>query len=185
MYNTAVEEGKESQYFVNYKAYGTPQGKRSTDLVSSLWTASEVWEETLEELMDSGKCNFIKFWKFMKGDTGTKFSNVGPLTAYLLVADYVEAGLVQEPTLDELAQLILELNRGALQGLRALGLLPLGKHHKVTPSDVLLAVKKIWAYLEETLSGEVKEKIQLSPILLEHALCKYSRLGIQANTVIG
>ena len=61
----------------------------------------------------------------------------------------------------------------------------LGKHHKVTPCDVLLAVKKIWAYLEETLSGEVKEKIQLSPILLEHALCKYSRLSIQANTVIG
>ena len=134
--------------------------------------------------MDSGKCDFIKFWKFMKGDTGIKFDNVGPLTAYLLVADYVEAGLVQEPTIEELAQLILELNRGALQGLRALGLLPLGKHHKVAPCDVLLAVRKVWAYLEENLSAEVKEETKLSPILLEHALCKYSRLGIQANTVI-
>ena len=45
-------------------------------------------------------------------------------------------------------------------------------------------MKKVWEFVEKEMSEELKDKVGLSTILLEHALCKYSRLKLSASESI-
>ena len=176
----ATAEGKPKEYFADVSAYGTPNRFRNTSIVPELWKASSLWEERIEDLED-GQFDPIEFYQWICGKEAShhtvKFTNIGPLTAYLLTADYVHAGMVKMPTLDEMATLIHSIGRGALAGLRALGLLPRGQQ-AATVNDVSLALDKLVNFLSEKLTEEEKKKMDFNLILVEHALCKFVRLNV-------
>ena len=55
---------------------------------------------------------------------------------------------------------------------------------RLTEGDVYVAMQKLWDFMEKEMSEELKNKVGLSTILLEHALCKYSRLKLSASQPI-
>ena len=81
------------------------------------------------------------------------------------------------PSVEQMAHIIHSVNKGAVSGLRMLGLLPRGVQ-AVTGHDVSVATSQLWKYLESSLSDDLKEKMPWNVITLEHSLCKFSRLGI-------
>lgn len=184
VYDEALQSGLNDDYVRKINAYGQPNFHRQPSIVPQLWESSEVWEDMLKKLRkdDDGKIDPVDFFQFMVGKKGVKFANISSLTAYLLTADYVAAGLVGPPSFDAMAGLIVDISKGALQGLRDLGLLPQSRTHKVGKPDVELALQKLWAYLEEHLEEEVKTQFNFNLVFLEHALCKFTRLNINVAT---
>lgn len=175
------EDKKPASYFADMGAYGTSNRHRDPGIVEDLWKASAAWEPFME---DSPTPSAISVYQFLMGlhpksprmSPHHKFRNVGPLTAYLLVADYVQAGLIPPLSLSEIAAFVHTLNKGALKGLRLLGLLPLGLQ-AVSVQDVLHALEKLMECLQSNLGADTCAKIELDWIMIEHALCKYSRLN--------
>ena len=173
------QDEKPVTYFVRNRAYGTPNKHRNPSITESLWFASEVWEEWLDSNEEDGSICPVELFTFLMGQSPckAKFRNVGPLTAYLLTADYICAGLATMPSVEQMAHIIHSVNKGAVSGLRMLGLLPRGVQ-AVTGHDVSVATSQLWKYLESSLSDDLKEKMPWNVITLEHSLCKFSRLGI-------
>lgn len=102
------------------------------------------------------------------------FPLLGPLTAHLLVADYVDAGVVEPPDAETMARVICRIDAGALAGLRALDYF----HNR----DALRYVKErafmdLYAYLDNEFTPDEKRRLNWGPICLEHGLCKYSRFA--------
>lgn len=107
------------------------------------------------------------------------FHNVGPLTAYLLVADYVYAGLVTQPSAADIAFFICTINRGAFQALLNLRLLP----SAAKVEDCTAAVTHVWQYLDKHLPDDSKAQMPFDFILIEHALCKVTRLKLTPGSI--
>jgi len=120
---------------------------------------------------------------------------MGELITYLLTVDYVYAGLVERPTLEEMAQVINKLNSRAAIGLEKLFLIPMsprteakvvrGKkrspHHKQVDPGIEVpliktALQLIMDYLMKNFSAEEQAMMRLDWFIIEHSLCKYSRL---------
>lgn len=178
--NAAIARGVPDSYFCDPKVYGSYNRHRDPKIVEELWTQSAVWNKVLEKFDEDGNCSALDFYKIMAGKTeGIKFTNVNTLTGYLITADYISAGLVRQPTVEEMAEILVLINRGGLAGLRALGLLPLRKTNVVAAPDAAVALQKLWEYLKENCLDMVKDRLSL--VLIEHALCKYSKLRITGD----
>ncbi|KAJ7065948.1 hypothetical protein B0H15DRAFT_807641 [Mycena belliarum] len=103
----------------------------------------------------------------------TAFPLCGVLTAHLIASDYADAGIIEPATVDEVAQKIVDIDAGAVDGLRALDYFhdssPFGHHARNGFID-------LYRYLDTELPALVKKRMQFSPHMLEHALCKYKRI---------
>lgn len=178
-HNRMQRAGKPKDYFVRNRIYGTASKHRTVDNVPRLWADSQWLEEKLESLEDNEQFPPQDFFKFLIGKnrkTNAKtFYGLGELTAYLLTADYVYAGIVSPPTLDDIAYFIYTINKGAVKGLRTLGLLPKGA---VTEQDCRIAVQRLYDHLDTSLDSELKPRLPFDFILLEHSLCKFQRLKV-------
>ncbi|KAJ7741798.1 hypothetical protein DFH07DRAFT_688069, partial [Mycena maculata] len=83
--------------------------------------------------------------------------------------DLSYAGAVEAPTVDDIAFIIWDLNKGAVAGLEELNLIPLHKQ------AVKHAVRALYKRLQQALPEEMKTAVGFDPIVLEHSLCKFSR----------
>ncbi|EKM51259.1 uncharacterized protein PHACADRAFT_32253 [Phanerochaete carnosa HHB-10118-sp] len=110
--------------------YGTANKHRNTNIVPDLWNASDSWESKVGNFRQGNKFSPVQFFKFLLGCNKphhvVKFKNIGPLTAYLLTADYIQASLVHMPNINEMAEIAHSINRGAISILQALVLLSRG-----------------------------------------------------------
>lgn len=178
--NKSKEQDKE--YFVRNRAYGSATKHRTVDIVPSLWAASVVWEPFLAKhqgkLLEPQALYHFLLQKDGKGKRKA-FYNIGPLTAYLLVADYVYAGLVSPPSAQDIAFFICSIDLGAIQALVQLRLLPSGAQVE----DCVEAVEQIYQYLDQQMEEEVKARMPLDYILIEHTLCKITRLKVTAESI--
>ncbi|KAF8059618.1 hypothetical protein FPV67DRAFT_1453989 [Lyophyllum atratum] len=180
-----IDLNKPETYFCRKDAYGVPIAERSTDLVSKYWRASETFK--WEELTKDGPVKFEDCWKWLSGGRPTRFYQLGPLSAYLLTCDYVYAGVVLPPTIEEMARTIRTINKGAVNGLNKLGLLysvswPAEAMMDVQPTRGDVEVEKvqrglqsIYDRMDRLLRPGVKRDVGLDLIMVEHTLCKFSR----------
>ena len=115
-------KGRPVTFFCNPSALGQPISERTID------NASHFWEVSV-------KCEWPAVWplKFanmydllgrIKDDL--RLPGCGPLGLYLLCADMVRYGMVERPSLDEMADVIFNLRKGALSGLELLGYITRG-----------------------------------------------------------
>lgn len=168
----------------NIRAYGTPDPGRGPHHAPKLWKKAEVWEDLVDMMRGEGqyegqetRITMTQLYRFF---LRLRVPQMGSLGAYLLAADYSYTPVVQvKPTPTEVADLLFELDKGAVSGLQDIRLLPSGNLH-FTREDVVEAFNSLFEYLEDELDEDFKAFIHFDAIMLEHALCKYRRLNAQA-----
>ena len=126
--------------------------------------------------------SFIEFYQLL---LQKRIKNVGELTAFLLTGDYVYAGVVEMPSVEEVGSLIWQLKRGALDGLRDIGLVAENGQIAVTEEETISAFTTLYDYTQKQLDEYpgLAEKMTFDPIMMEHALCKFHRLKILKDGV--
>lgn len=158
------------------KAYGgNPAAKRSPKLAPDIWKATETWPSAMAAY-GTAKMPWSEAVDWVQSSNMPQ-SGPGTLTGYLLTADLACSGVVEEPTASEIAEQVLKLGKGALSGLVTLGI-ALSK--KATASKEAIAEACTDGFCDLYVAvkyalGDDSERMGFSPIMLEHALCKFSR----------
>lgn len=168
-------------YMVNSSAYGTCISGRNTDLAAGYWDAT-ILPQPWTEFMKKSPVSFMSCYQFFLASHPTKrFMEIGTLTAYLLTADYVYAGVVVEPSMEDLAELVSKINRGAVHGLELLHMIPErgtkanGNKKRAKVSDCLAGLIQAKAYCEHHFTLGERKDIGFDNIELEATLCKIKR----------
>ncbi|KAJ4483025.1 hypothetical protein C8J55DRAFT_559848 [Lentinula edodes] len=171
-------EHRGERFICNPHAYGTTKG-RVLGNDQQFWTSSQVLYEKLRGSHTSfiGICKFITYGK---DDRKRKlFPLFGDLLAYLLMVDFVYAGYVSWPMLEEVARAIAELSEGTLHGLQKMGLISMDHFKK---EDVEEAFKALYFFLDQDEKfATVKKAVVFDLFMVEHALCKVSKDRVFEN----
>ena len=101
------------------------------------------------------------------------FPNIGKLVALLICGDLANAGVVEQPTVKQMARLMFDVDKGAILGLQCLGII---SSKDPSLQQVEIGLSFLHNYLETNLTAEEKELIGYGIDMLEHGLCKYTRL---------
>lgn len=191
-WNAVVEKHSDLpiSYMVNASAYGSCNPHRHTKLAAGYWDAT-IFPQPWTEFVKEGPVSFLSCYKFFLASRPTKrFMEIGTLTAYLLTADYVYAGVVVDPSIEDLAELVSKINRGAVRGLEILGLIPErgtredGTKKRAKVSDCLTGLIEAKAYCDHHFTLVQRKDTRFDNIQLEATLCKISRahnLGLLAD----
>lgn len=171
-------------FFCDDAAFGPSNFRRTIEVVEK-YAQSLARFSWAEKFQDRVQVPFLECWDWLRGDTNVKdekrFPVLGPLASYLLTADLSYTGAVVAPTVDEIATVIWDLNKGAVAGLEELNLIPLrtesegGTKARADKDNVRRAVKVLFKRLERLLPEEMKTAVGFDVIVLEHSLCKFSR----------
>ncbi|KAI0069350.1 hypothetical protein K474DRAFT_1758130 [Panus rudis PR-1116 ss-1] len=172
---------RNSGYIFNPRAYGRGidrvrrNGIRNAAL---LWQASQGWEAFLRTKRSFYLQEMFEYIQSL--DCLALNAHI----AYLLARDYVDTELVKDPTPEEVGKLIWQLNGEALQALLQLGLV---LEAEFLTEELIISVfvdlyHSVKFQLEEmdpaTQDESYIDRMQFSPLMLEHALCMYIALGI-------
>ncbi|KAJ4496220.1 hypothetical protein C8J55DRAFT_402488, partial [Lentinula edodes] len=160
------------KYICNPCAYGTTKGRVSTN-DKNFWIASEILFEKLQD----PNISFTTIWQFVVNarDHHNKklFPSFGDLSAYLLTVDLTYAQWIPWPDLDEVAQAVFVLAKGALHGLQKIGLVSADSY---TKEEVVEGFKMLYRFLDEDPKFKtIKQAVVFDPFMVEHALCKMSK----------
>ncbi|TFK80210.1 hypothetical protein K466DRAFT_504286 [Polyporus arcularius HHB13444] len=170
---------------LNMSSYGQPQCRRFKAVLKDpvkyfqqeqqfrdLWARVQATNTDDPELK---KIPFLRFLKWTQSTVNSQkvFPMLGNLTGYLLSADFVYAGRVARPSVEEIGRVIARMGLGSLRGLIALG-------HPLTmdssAEQVADAFKYVHDELEKAFTAEEREWMMFDPIMVEHTLCKYNRV---------
>lgn len=77
------------------------------------------------------------------------------------------------PSTAEMAELVFILKKGAMTGLARLGMIA---EEKPAKKDVIAAFTRLSEYLTKELTNQEQAHMIYNILMLEHALCKYTRL---------
>jgi hypothetical protein len=184
----SIGEKDTERYFCNPKAYGPYNCFRTTSSSEQYWESSGRPELT-SWLKKNIKPTYLEQWRFFKGsylkDSNGKyerdskdkkkkaFPQIGNLISHVLTADYAHAGKVQLPSIEDMGELVAEIDAGGLKGLRALGYLD--GVPKPSKEQVTGGLRDIYEYLSANLTERQKRLMDFGMLLIEHALCKFSR----------
>jgi hypothetical protein len=177
LFNTYPD--KHPSFFCDKKAFGQTIRDRTWDRYQDYWTISQsnafIWPPDRKFASTWRNVNHFKD-KFndpaLHGTNLPPWRGVGKLNLYMLVADMCAAGLVDPPTVDDMAGIVVELRMGALAGLVSAGFCL----RKCSPINVRTAFVTFYHDMTNTLSEEQANRFNWNPIVAEHMLCKFSRL---------
>lgn len=145
-------------------AYGVYAMDRSADNAPSYWEKAGLLVEWLKALGDKRMRGFVETSNKLKSE----LTGFGDLTATLMTIDLVYAKAVVPPTDEAFASHIFKTNKGAVSGLRHLGVIPWeGSAH--TPDNVDRFVK-LYRACKANFHGQT-----FDIFVFEHMLCKYTR----------
>lgn len=202
-YNSLLQFMKDNDktLWYNPRAYGNPcRGWDHVDTWKRYWDAVHlVWASRVKKQKENGKSiaiasfclnltnkqaelrtfsNFVAWLETVKFQDGRNaFRLVGKLTRVLIAGDLVYAGMLDEPTVDEMGVMIAKISKGGIGGLRYLNLLP--PHipgYPFTPTQVLNAYTIVYNRLKEALDSEEWNEMGMNTLVLEHSLCKVKRM---------
>lgn len=186
-----ASSGKPKEYFVFGNAYGPNNPWRSLDRLSEYWESRGRWTSFWQIYPQA---NAIQLYEFLvqtkknpnfglsarnktaatdKRSMVSVFQGIGPLTALLICGDCALAGLIPMPSPSEMGELVGIVDKGALTGLDRLRLTNKGSSSR---EDIIKAFVNLHAYLEQELTADEKNAMHYDVIMLEHSLCKYTRL---------
>ncbi|RDB26592.1 hypothetical protein Hypma_005589 [Hypsizygus marmoreus] len=148
-------------YFINSNAYGTANKNRNLEAIETLWKQRRLWAPFIQTNPDP-----VEVYEFLVYPN--RFRNVGPLTAMLLTGDLCKAGVIRQPTIEELGALVWKVKKGAVSGIK-LGLVA----KCPTEAEVINAVRDLWEFLDEELTVAEKAAMSFDFWCQEHGLCKY------------
>ncbi len=176
--------GAKDGYFCNSAAHGSPTAFRTLDRYKDFWEVTNR-----KDFLWPPDRNFATTYAFFKTYKPTKdvqklidgemktveynlWNGVGKLTRYMLVLDMWGAGLLDCPSLDDIATIAAELSLGACKGLTLLGYLANGGKG----DEAKQAFCDFYNDVRERLSDEQIENFQWCPVTTEHFLCKFGRM---------
>jgi hypothetical protein len=184
----SIGAAETEKYFCNPKAYGPYNCFRTTASADQYWESSGR-PELSDWLKRDIKPSYLDQWRFFKGtylkdakgnyekDSKNKkikaFPQIGNLVAHVLTGDYASAGKVELPSVQDMGEVITEINAGGLKGLIAIGYLAGIK--KPSQEQITVAFEHLYQYLEANLSERQKNLMGFGVLLVEHALCKFTR----------
>jgi len=171
---------KKKTYFCDMSAYGSCNPKRRIENASIYWESLRdgMWEA----FVGTREVAFKDCYDFFLCPKGRNlFPQLGPLTAYLLTADLSYSGVVEPPTLEEIAGTICDLDKGAANALRRMRLIPLKDHS--SKDAYRQAVKSVYETVLNLIPSEKHSSLFVDFILIEHMLCKFSRSYDRLNRV--
>lgn len=152
-------------FYVNKTAYGSCQSERNTCLLGEYWKISGAnWELHQKENPTLEIAQLFKFF--------LTFKNIGPLAAFLMVGDLIDSKFLPVPSPKALGSLISQLDKGAMKGLKRLGLVAENSKQE----DIETAFVDLHNHLVSQLTAEDRTTIGYNVVMLEHALCKYQRI---------
>lgn len=172
----------DSRYICNPSAYGVYNKSRSPKLAEDYWeaTGKHDWSSFVKNQTVPFTDCYQQF--FRPGKAPARFPQIGSLAAYLLTVDYMYAGIVDPPTLDDISDVVRCINRGAASGLEHLGLIgPRVKNKRgqgysmPNEAECRGAIRKLWEVLASVISIEEQQYLPVDGILVEHISCKFSR----------
>ncbi|VDC01043.1 unnamed protein product [Peniophora sp. CBMAI 1063] len=170
------DAGREECYFVSHRIYGRNLN-RSTKNVRSVWESSIF-------PTPAGR-SFKRFWSALHEGYGPehryKVRFVGPLLALHIAGDYFAAGYLDEPTVQDMAEIIRLINSGGVKGLRAMGFIPdhipvPAKSSKYDLRVVQKAFSDYYTWLTASVDPANLVKWRWSVVSAENHLCKHLRL---------
>ncbi|KAI4294438.1 hypothetical protein K525DRAFT_274325 [Schizophyllum commune Loenen D] len=151
--------------YCNGSAYGRTRGRS--------WRHHEdCWKEAqkLADFIQHGRPGTSKpysFYQLTKFIDKLKIPSCGPLISFLLAGDLYYCGAAPAPTFKEISQLS---HAGAVRGLGKLGL-----PHTSNP-EAASSMSQLFDAISAELSDKEKSEWGWDALMLEHALCKYTRL---------
>ena len=174
-------KGKPARFFCNTAAYGVHNPLRNVELAHTYWASlkGNVWPDFVRDrVVPFKECySFFRSQVEAGASTAPKFPNIGPLTSYLLTADLVYAGVVERPSIQDVAWIIREVNKGPIAALESLGLVNIRQTGTSKPdlSQCQAALEYMYGVVCEVVPEECWEILHVDYITLEHSLCKFSR----------
>jgi hypothetical protein len=174
-WNTLVEELAKTKplgYFCDKNAYGQFSSSQDIANVPAFWAASTN-KECSSWLTSTTPINFQDLYNLFLTATidGKKaFPGFGKLKAFLLAADYAIAGKATTPSPREVGEIIFHIGAGGIKGLRQLGF------DCTTATKTGEAFSNVYNFLAKSIPPERKQQMKFGVFLVEHALCKVSRL---------
>ena len=198
-YKSGEGSTKEDKYFVISSAYGPANHHRTLELIEKYWSLRHEWTDfsankfngimslfyflSSQPMEPEDIDNFADYdpkeekKKLKQQNIGKdplpNFPNIGELTALLICGDLANAGVVEKPTVQQMARLMFDVDKGAILGLQRLGIV---KSANPSLQEVEIGLSFLHNYLETNLTAEEKELIGYDINMLEHGLCKYTRL---------
>ncbi|KAF8956817.1 hypothetical protein BDZ97DRAFT_1925083 [Flammula alnicola] len=179
------------RYFCDPGAYGRYNPKKKTDLVDEYWRELQENRWPGLDVLVGERIPFMVCFRFFRPVDGPHFKQLGELCAFLLTVDYVYAGVVEPPSIDDIGQIIQIVNKGAVRGLELTGLLPTcfetvsGSKTKPKVSACTEGLRRAYnvtkKYVEDdfvvdaALEQSVTHSVGMDYAVVENALCKFSR----------
>jgi hypothetical protein len=163
------------EYYVKKTCYGQSQSGRQLSLLPSYWEKRLLWNNLFNK---SEKPTMTQVFRWLtsqdKTTKTTTFPNIGNLTALLICGDLVEAGILPMPSAKEWAESIDKMGKGSKAGMEKCGLVGKGSKRE----EFCMAFSSLDQALQAELSQEEKVAMGYNIVMLEHALCKIQRIGV-------
>lgn len=176
--STKTKDGEKEKYYANICAYGFNNIKRKTENISMYWAECDRWTSFLETKPGAKEMyKFLLQSKSRKEGSTKVFTNIGPLAALLICGDLIETGVLKMPDVDVWAELIYHVKKGGITGLQRLALL----NDTYTEEEAVQAFSKLHNFIGQNLTEEEHLIMGYDIIMLEHALCKFSRVTRKAG----
>lgn len=174
---------KEHKYFCDKGAYGTPT-RRSMDHIDTYWKDLDATKylELVAVDREPTFADIAQAFDTVVVTTGaqkvTLLPQLGPLGKLNLSGDLVYAGVCPAPSVEEMAQQIVDVNAGSIAGLRLLHYIsdswPSSSETRV--ACVAQALQSLRDLLDaEFCDADDCSVMALDIISLEHSLCKFAR----------
>ena len=173
---------KGEEYYVKKSCYGQSQTGRQLSLLSSYWDKRLLWNDLFNKSEKPSVTHVFRWLTSVCASTDqtkkttTLFPNIGKLTALLICADLVEAGLLDMPSAREWASSINKMGKGSKSGMEKCGFVQNG----CSPDEFCNAFTLLDQALQMELSEDEKEAMGYNVIMLEHVLCKIQRIGVDS-----
>lgn len=180
--------GMELTQYCDKGAYGQDNHRRNPDEVETYW--NQLQTTAWPGINPKKQLSFLACYEyfFVPGAKTVRFPGLGRLGSYLLTADYVYAGLVENPSSAVLGQLIHDLYKGPARALEYLGLVPLRPSGKMTEhvkttrhGQYKTGLELAFRLVQESIPSEYHSHAGLDLLLTEHGLCKFMRAKKECN----
>ena len=168
------------KYYVIKNCYGQSQTGRELSLLSSYWKLRKHWNHMFDK--SQKKPSVTKVFRYLTSsytdidsNKKTLFPNIGNLSALLICGDLVEAGILPMPSAKEWANSVDKMGKGSKLGMIGCGFV----NDNCSREEFCSAFASLDEALRMELTMEEKETMGYNVVMLEHALCKIHRIGVE------